>query len=158
MDLIGYQNYVVDRFDSIVVKIANIVKDTCPDTCHCCNSVNQTFEHWLLECPMFNFHRSKYLCLIDTSLINISLNTNYNLLNDNSNYNRNSNVKNRTENNINNSSANNIIDHDNNRNLGNNSRINSDNNVDNENNNECNNTRELVNITNSDNNENSNRN
>jgi len=115
------------RFDSIVAKAANIVKDTCPDTCPCCNSGNQTFEHWLLECPMFNYHRSKYLCLTDTSLNNINLNTNVNLLNDNSNYNRNSNVENRTENNINNSSANNIIDHNNSRNLGNNSRINSDN-------------------------------
>ena len=47
------------RFDSIVAKAANIVKDTCPDTCPCCNSGNQTFEHWLLECPMFNYHRSK---------------------------------------------------------------------------------------------------
>ena len=48
--------------------------------------------------------------LTDTSLNNINLNTNDNLLNDNSNYNRNSNVENRTENNINNFSANNIID------------------------------------------------
>ena len=127
-------------FDSIVAKAVNIVKDTCPDTCPCYNSGNQTFEHWLLECLMFYYHRSKYLCLTDTSHNNINLNSN-----DNSNYNRNSNVENRTENNINNSSANNIIDHDNSRNLGNNSRnlrnnsrINSDINVDNESNNECN--------------------
>ena len=95
----------------LVAKAAIIVKDTCPDTCPCCNSGNQTFEHWLLEYPMFNYHRSKYLCLTDTSLNNFNLNTNDNLLNDNSNYNRNSNVENRTENNIYNSSANNIIDH-----------------------------------------------
>jgi len=107
---------------------------------------------------MFNYHHSKYLCLTDTSLNNINLSSNDNLLNDNSNYNRNSNVENRTENNINNSSANNIIDHDNSRNLGNSNRINSDNYVDNDINNECNNTRELVNVTNSDNNENSYRN
>jgi len=98
------------RFDSVVAKAANIVKDTCPDTCLCCNSGNQTFEHWLLECPMFNYQRSKYLCLTDTSLNNINLNTNVNLLNDNSNYNRNSNVENRTENSINNSSTNSITD------------------------------------------------
>ena len=103
-----------------VAKAANIVKDTYPDTCH---SGNQIFEHWLLECPMFNYHRSKYLCLTDTLLNNINLNTNVNLLNDNSNYNRNSNVENRSENNINNSSTNNIIDHDNSRNLGNSNRI-----------------------------------
>jgi len=72
------------RFDSVVAKDANIVKDTC------CSSGNQTFEHWLLECPMFNYQRFKYLCLTDTSLNNINLNTNVNLLNDNSNYNRNS--------------------------------------------------------------------
>jgi len=146
------------KFDSIIAKAANIVKDTCPDTCPCCNSGNKTFEHWLLECPMFNYHRSKYLCLTDTLLNNINLNSNDNLLNDNSYYNRNSNVENRTENYINNSSANNIIDHDNISNLGNNGRINSDNNVKNESNNECNNTKEIVNVTNSDNNENSNRN
>ena len=52
---------------------------------YCCNSGNQSFEHWLLECPMFNYHRSKYLCLTDTSLNNINLNSNDNLLNDNSN-------------------------------------------------------------------------
>jgi len=107
------------RFDIIVVKAANIVKDTCPDTCPCCYSGNQTFDHWLLECSMFNYHRSKYLCLTDTSFNNINLNTSDNLLN-NSNYNRNSNVENRSENNINNTSANNIIDHDNSKNLGNN--------------------------------------
>ena len=39
---------------------------------------------------MFNYHRSKYFCLTDTSLNNINLNTSDNLLNDNSNYNRNS--------------------------------------------------------------------
>jgi len=111
------------RFDSIVAKTANIVKDTCPDTCLCYNSGNQTFVHWLLECPMFNYHGSKYLCLTDTSLNNINLNTIVNLLNDNSNYNRNSNVENRSENNINNSSTNSIIDHDNSRNLGNSNRI-----------------------------------
>jgi len=38
----------------------------------CCNSGNQTFEHWLLECPLINYHRSKYLCLTDTSLNNIN--------------------------------------------------------------------------------------
>ena len=125
----------------------------------CCNSDNQTFlKHWLLECPMFNYHRSKYLCLTDTSLNNINLNTNDNLLNDNSNYNINSNVENRTENNINSSSTNSIIDHDNSRNLGNSNRINSDNYIDNEINNECNNTRELVNVTNNDSNEKSNMN
>ena len=59
---------------------------------------------------MFNYLRSKYLCLTDTSLNNINLNTNVNLLNDNSNYNRNSNVENRTENSINNSSTNSITD------------------------------------------------
>ena len=32
---------------------------------------------------MFNYHRSKYLCLTDTLLNNINLNTNINLLNDN---------------------------------------------------------------------------
>ena len=74
---------------------------------------NQTFEHWLLECPMFNYHRSKYLCLTDTLRNNINLNTNDNLLNDN----RNSNIEKRTVNNINNSLANNIIDHDNSRNF-----------------------------------------
>jgi len=42
---------------------------------------------------MFNYHRSKYLCLTDASLNSINLNTNVNLLNDNSNYNRNSNEK-----------------------------------------------------------------
>jgi len=36
---------------------------------------------------MFNYYRSKYLCLTDTSLNNINLNTNVNLLNDNSNFN-----------------------------------------------------------------------
>ena len=45
---------------------------------------------------MFNYHRSKYLCLTDTSLNNINLNSNDNLLSDNSNYNRNSNVENKT--------------------------------------------------------------
>jgi len=45
---------------------------------------------------MFNYHRSKYLCLTDTSLNSINQNINVNLLNDNSNYNRNSNVENRT--------------------------------------------------------------
>ena len=35
-------------FDSIVAKDANIVKDTCSDTCPYCNFGNQTFEHWLL--------------------------------------------------------------------------------------------------------------
>ena len=50
-----------------------------------------------------------------------------NLLNDNINFNNNSNVENRTENNINYSSTNNIIDHDNSWNLGNSNRINSDN-------------------------------
>jgi len=53
------------RFDSVVAKAANIVNDSCPDTCPCCNSDIQTFEYWLLERPMFNFHRSKYLCLAD---------------------------------------------------------------------------------------------
>jgi len=53
-------------------------------------------------------------------LIILNQNINVNLLNDNSNYNSNSNVENRTENSINNSSDNNIIDLDNNRNLGNN--------------------------------------
>ena len=164
-----YYLFIISKtllINSIVAKAANIVKDICPDTCPCCNSGNQKFEHWLLECPIFNYHRSKYLCLTDTSLNNINnLNTNVNLLNDNSNYKRNSNVENRLENNINNSSTNNIIDHDNSRNLGNNgrnlgnsNRINSDNYVDNEINNECNNTRELVNVTNSDSNENGNRN
>ena len=100
------------RYDSIVSKTANIVKNTCPYTCPCYYSSNQTFEHWLLGCPMFNYHRSKYLCLNDTSLNNINLNTNVDLLNDNSNYNRNSNVEYRSENNINSSSTNNIIDHD----------------------------------------------
>jgi len=41
---------------------------------------------------MFNYHRSKYLYLTDTSLNNINQNTNVNLLNDISNYNKNSNV------------------------------------------------------------------
>jgi len=104
---------------------------------------------------MFNYHRSKFLCLTDTS---INQNTNVKLLNNNSNYNRNSNVENRTENNINNSSTNNIIDHGNSRNLGNSNRINSDNYVDYDINNEYKNTRELVNVTNSDTNENNNRN
>ena len=103
------------RFDSIVAKAANIVNII--DTCPCRNFGSQTFEHWLLECPMFNYHRSKFLCLTDTS---INQNTNVKLLNNNSNYNRNSNVENRSENNINNTSANNIIDHDNSKNLGNN--------------------------------------
>jgi len=111
---------------------------------------------WFHECPMFNYLRSKYLCLTDTSLNNINLNTNVNLLNDNGNYNRNSNVENRAENNINNSSSINIINHVNSRNLGNSNRIDSDNYVDNEINYKCNNTRELVNATNSDSNENSN--
>ena len=62
------------------------------------------------------------------------------MLNDNSNFNRNSNIKNKKENSINNSSTN--------KNLGNWNRINSYNYVDNEINNECNNTRELVNIMN----------
>ena len=146
------------RFDNIVVEVANIVKDTCPDTCPCCNSDNQTFEHWQLECPKFNYHCSKYLCVTDTLLNNINLDTNVNLLNNNSNYNRNSNVENRSENSINNASTNSITDHDNSRNLGNSNRINSDKYVDNEINNECNNIRELVNVTNSDSNENSNRN
>jgi len=146
------------RFDSVVAKAANIVKDTCPATCPCYNSGHQTFEHWLLECPMFDYHRSKYLCLTDTSLNNINLNTNVNLLNDIGIYNRNSNVENRTENSINNSSTNSSIDHDNSRNLGNSNRINYDNYVDNDFNNEYNNTRELVNVTNNDSNENSNRN
>jgi len=142
----------------MVIKAVNIVKDTCPDICPCCNSGNQTFEHWFFECSMFNYHSFKYFCLTDISFNNNNLNTNDNLLNVNSNYNRNSNVENRTENNINYSSTNNIIDHDNSWNLGNSNRINSDNYVDNDINNECNNTRELVNITNSDSNENSNRN
>jgi len=137
----------------IVAKAANIVKDTCLDTCPCCNSGNQTFEHWF-----FNYHCSQYLCLIDNSFNNINLNTNVNLLNDNSNYNRNSNVENRTENNINNPSTNSVTDHDNSRNLENSNRINSDNYVDNDINNECNNTRDLVNVMNSDSNENNNRN
>jgi len=77
--------------------------------------------------PNVYYHRSKYLCLTDTSLNNISLNTNIDLLIYNSNYNRNSNEEIRTENSINNSSTNNIIDHDNSRNLGNSNRINSDN-------------------------------
>jgi len=51
---------------------------------------------------MFNYQRSKYLCLTDTLLNNINLNTNVNLLIDNNNYNRNSNTENRTENCINN--------------------------------------------------------
>ena len=67
---------------------------------------------------MFDYHRSKYLCLTDTSLNNINLNTNVNLLNDIGIYNRNSNVENRTENSINNSSTISIADHDNSRNLG----------------------------------------
>jgi hypothetical protein len=49
------------------------------------------------------------------------------LLNDNSNYNRSSNVENRSENNINILLTMIIV-----KNLGNNSKINSDNNVDNE--------------------------
>ena len=36
---------------------------------NCCNSGNQTFKHWLLECPMFNYHRYKYVCLTDSLLI-----------------------------------------------------------------------------------------
>ena len=39
----------------------------------CCNSGNQTFEHWLLEYPMLNYHHFKYLCLNDTSFNNINL-------------------------------------------------------------------------------------
>jgi len=97
----------------MVIKAVNIVKDTCPDICPCCNSGNQTFEHWFFECSMFNYHSFKYFCLTDISFNNNNLNTNDNLLNVNSNYNRNSNVENRTENNINYSSTNNIIDHDN---------------------------------------------
>ena len=66
--------YEINATYFLNVIAANIVKDTCPDTCPCCNSGNQTFEHWLLECPMFNYHRSKYLYLTDTSLNNINLN------------------------------------------------------------------------------------
>ena len=70
-----------------------------------------------------------------------------------SNYNRNSNVENRTENSINNPSNNSITDHDNSKYLENSNKINSDNYVDNV---KCNNIRELINVTNSDSNENNN--
>jgi len=89
---------------------------------------------------MFNYHRFKYLCLTDTSLNNINIYTNVNLLYDNNEYNRNNNVGNRTESNINNSSTNNIIDYYNNKNLEINNRINYNNYVDNEIYNEYNNT------------------
>jgi len=102
---------------------------------------------------MFNYHHAKYPCLTDTLLNNINQNTNVNLINDNSHYNRNSNVENKIKNSINNSSANSFIDHDNSRNLGNSNRISSDNYVDDDINNECNNTRELVNVMNSNSNE-----
>ena len=51
---------------------------------------------------MFNYHRFKYFCLIDTSINNINLNTNDNLLNDNSRNIGNSNWINYIDNNINN--------------------------------------------------------
>ena len=97
------------RFDSIVAKAANIVKDTCP----CCNSGNQTFEHWLLKCPMFNYHRSKYLCLTDTSLNNNSrINSDNNVDNESNNECNNTrelvNVTN-SDNNENSESSNNFI-------------------------------------------------
>jgi len=113
------------RFDSVVAKAANIVKDTCPATCPCCNSGHQAFERWLLECPMFNYHRSKYLCLtLILCLIILTKILMLILLNNNSNYNsNNNNAENRTKNSINNSSTNSSIDHDNSWFLGNNNRI-----------------------------------
>jgi len=37
------------RFDSIVTKAANNVKDICPNTYTFYKCGNQTFEHWLLN-------------------------------------------------------------------------------------------------------------
>jgi len=96
-------------FDGIIAKAAKIINNSCPDTCSCYNSGNHPFEHWLLECPMFKYHRFKFHNIIDTLLNSINLSNNVNLSNNNCNYNSNSIVENK----IDNSSSNNINDFDN---------------------------------------------
>jgi len=131
--------YRFDIYSTIAKAVKICFNNSWPDTCPCWNSGNQSFEHWLLECPMFKYHCFKYLSIsLILLLIILNLSNNVNLSNYNYNYNNSSIVKYGIDNS---SSSNNINDSDNSSIYKNNNSTNYNNyNSYNDTNNERNNT------------------
>jgi len=90
------------RLDARIAKDAKIVDQMCPNFCPCCKSNKQWIRHWLIDCPFFNYIRSKVndkiLFLYNAFNRGNLTNDTVNSINDNSNSN-NSNSNNSNNNN-----------------------------------------------------------
>ena len=55
----GFEN------SSRIAIASNRVTPDCPRFCPCCGHGEQSFQHWILECPTFSQHRTKSLGYLD---------------------------------------------------------------------------------------------